>query len=290
MDQRWLSRTALRHGGRLELHGNTQTLWLPADGAPEREEIASLREELQQAKNLGEAYAKALGESFADADEHGAAGGGGFHSVVALAAVVTPTLRSVLQELQDVLKDARTALDHNPDLAARATAGLAHGRELASELARVAECAQDDAEQLVDVAAALRNATTNAGNRAARHDVRVKLEAPETLMATAKQRTLALAMRAMIDHAIAATPAKAAIVIDLKAAGQGFVLQVEDGGPPVAAADRAGLLNGTIDPASLGRPLGPALLLANLAAEVLGATLIIDESHARLHRTVLNLS
>ncbi len=288
MDQRWLSRTAIRHGGRLELHGNTQTLWLRADGAPEREELASLREELQQAKQLGEAYARALGESFAAADEQGEKKGGGFRSVVGLSAAVTPSLRALLQELQTVLRDARAAIDHNPDLATRATAAMAHGRELAGELARVADCSADDPPQVLDVGSLLRDAVTNAGNRAARHDVRLRLKAPEKLIVTSKKRALALALRAMIDHAIAATPGKASIEIELESAADGFVLRVGDGGPPVAEADRDALLGGDLDPTAVGRPQGPALLFAILAAETLGATLTLDESQARQHRTVLN--
>ncbi|MBE7481216.1 MAG: hypothetical protein HS104_14695 [Polyangiaceae bacterium] len=56
LERRWLSRMATRHGGRLELEGGTETLFLPADRATD--EMAELRRELEQAQQLGEAYAR----------------------------------------------------------------------------------------------------------------------------------------------------------------------------------------------------------------------------------------
>jgi hypothetical protein len=63
LERRWLSRMALRHGGRLELEGGTQTIVLPADGSGE--EVNELRKELEQAQQLGEAYARELAAVFA---------------------------------------------------------------------------------------------------------------------------------------------------------------------------------------------------------------------------------
>ncbi len=67
LERRWLSRMATRHGGRLELEGGTQTLLLPADRASD--EMAELRKELEQAQQLGEAYARELAVAFAETSQ-----------------------------------------------------------------------------------------------------------------------------------------------------------------------------------------------------------------------------
>ena len=66
LERRWLSRMATRHGGRLELEGGKETLILPADRATE--EVAELRKELEQAQQLGEAYARELAAVFTSSD------------------------------------------------------------------------------------------------------------------------------------------------------------------------------------------------------------------------------
>ncbi len=59
VERRWLSRMAVKHGGRLELHGRKQVVILPAESS-NQEEVEQLKRELQQAQLLGEAYAKEL--------------------------------------------------------------------------------------------------------------------------------------------------------------------------------------------------------------------------------------
>lgn len=60
LERRWLSRMALRAGGQLEITGRAIALFLPADGAAAQKELAELRQELEQAQELGEAYAREL--------------------------------------------------------------------------------------------------------------------------------------------------------------------------------------------------------------------------------------
>lgn len=58
-ERRWLHRVAIRHGGRYEVRGATQSLVLPADASAQAE-IEALQHELEQAKQLGESYAREL--------------------------------------------------------------------------------------------------------------------------------------------------------------------------------------------------------------------------------------
>jgi len=55
---------------------------------------------------------------------------------------------------------------------------------------------------------------------------------------------------------------------------------VSDGGPVVPAAVRTDLLEHQVDPTSLGRPPGPALLIAQVVTTYLGGTLKLGESPA----------
>ena len=66
----WLSRMALRYGGRHELEGATEVILLPAD--EEREEKAALRKELDDARKQGEAYARELAAVFEKGELQGA--------------------------------------------------------------------------------------------------------------------------------------------------------------------------------------------------------------------------
>lgn len=59
-ERAWLSRMAVRYGGRYEIHGQEAVLSLPADGARERAEREALQRELDEARKQGELYAKEL--------------------------------------------------------------------------------------------------------------------------------------------------------------------------------------------------------------------------------------
>ncbi|MCH2109816.1 MAG: hypothetical protein MK135_10825, partial [Polyangiaceae bacterium] len=65
LEKRWLSRLAGRLGGQLEATGAHRVIRLPADGAAQQRELDALREELSQAQELGEAYARELADMLA---------------------------------------------------------------------------------------------------------------------------------------------------------------------------------------------------------------------------------
>lgn len=67
LERRWLSRMAVRLGGRYELLGKSQSLVLPADN-DDRVELKALREELLQAQQLGQSYAIELAQALSTAD------------------------------------------------------------------------------------------------------------------------------------------------------------------------------------------------------------------------------
>ncbi|WP_394848858.1 ATP-binding protein [Pendulispora brunnea] len=63
-ERAWMSRMAVRYGGRYELEGGAEVLSLPADGVSERNEREALRKELDEARKQGEAYARELAQVY----------------------------------------------------------------------------------------------------------------------------------------------------------------------------------------------------------------------------------
>lgn len=62
----WLSRMAIRYGGRYELDGASEMIVFPALEAEEQREMQTLRKELEAAKAQGEMYARELAAVFAE--------------------------------------------------------------------------------------------------------------------------------------------------------------------------------------------------------------------------------
>ncbi|HEY6081284.1 MAG TPA: hypothetical protein VIW29_20860, partial [Polyangiaceae bacterium] len=74
-------------------------------------------------------------------------------------------------------------------------------------------------------------------------------------------------------QAISATPRDGEITVCAYAVETGVLLSVLDGGPSVTEAHRADVLRNRTDPSAFGRPPGVSLLIADAAAEALGASL-----------------
>lgn len=286
LERRWLSRMATRHGGRLELEGGTETLFLPADRASD--EMAELRRELEQAQQLGEAYARELAAAFAEQaqlpSEPRAAsappppGSDRLELLVSVSHALTRMMRGWLEQARGDVGEAAAALGSESELAERLTRRISGAQEMFAELERLSASPLAESPRSVDLAAELRELVAQAEPRAARHGVNVDIDLPATLEATTRVATFSLIARGLVDHAIAATPRDGRITLRLAARGRGFRLSVEDGGPVVPAAARPDMLRRRSDPTALGRPDGLALLIADVAAPLLGATLSLSET------------
>src|SRR5580658_2556170 len=68
-ERAWLSRMAIRYGGRHDLEGGMEVLSLPAEHAGEQKERDQLRKELDEARKQGEAYARELAQVFTQGEE-----------------------------------------------------------------------------------------------------------------------------------------------------------------------------------------------------------------------------
>jgi len=296
LERRWLSRMATRHGGRLELEGGTETLFLPADRATD--EMAELRRELEQAQQLGEAYARELAAAFAESSQLPSepkaasvpvpANGDRLELLVSAASALTRMMRAWLEQARADAAEVAHALGADSELGERLTRRIAGAHEIFAELERLAAVPLTEGPKSADLVAELRDLVSQAEARAARHGVTLDTELPATLEVTLRAAAFSLVARSLVDQAIAATPRDGRVNVRLRAQGAGYRLEVEDGGPAVPAAARQDFLRRRSDPSSLGRPEGLSLLIAEVAAPLLGATLALGETPTG--RAVVELS
>ena len=259
LERRWLSRMALRHGGGIELEGGTHSILLQADGASDQREVTELRKELEQAQQLGEAYARELAAVLAAGDVRtevpppSRADPDHFNGVKSLAAALNRTLRG--------LSDAPP---------------LVH--ELVQELAGIAECSLDAEKENVNLGAILRAVGAQLEPHASRAEVEIRFDAGHNVMQRLARPALELLVRNLLQHAIAATPRGGVVTAAVHRTELGTALSVVDGGPAVPEASRWAVIRHQEDPTSFGRPAGIALVLADAAATAVGATLELREA------------
>jgi two-component system OmpR family sensor kinase len=281
LERRWLSRMATQMGGHLDLEGGAMALLLPADASNDQSEVADLRKELVQAQQLGEAYARELATAFAAgqapeveviADRPDVAGRR-FDLLVGFASALHRSLAPVFRGLKD------DSENHDSGPPSGALAGhVASGYEIVGALGRVANVARSESVDPVDLVRVLRDALGESEARAGRHGVTVRADLSGEALVLARGGALSLLARSLLDHAVEATPRGGSVAVSVLTEGTGATLVVRDGGTVVPASVRADLLEHRIDPASLGRPPGLNLLVANTTAAYIGAALRISES------------
>lgn len=277
LERRWLSRMATRMGGRLELEGGTLSLVLPADAASDQREVEGLRKELEQAQQLGEAYARELATAFAAGHSHEheskeephADQARRFELLVTLASALHRPLAALLHGLDEESGPSSSRAPH-----------LAPAVSLLGDLGRIAACTSREPAELVDVTRVTREVVQDSEARASRHGLVLTAPAAPELRIRTRARVLSLLIRALVDHAIAATPRGGTVSVSLRGGDGPVTLTVTDGGPVVPVSARLDLLEHRVDPASLGRPPGIELLVAHTAAASLGGTVRLGESEA----------
>lgn len=148
----WLSRMAIRYGGRYELDGSNEFIIFPALEAEEAKEVQTLRKELEAAKAQGEMYARELAAVFAEEptsatrppdaplDARGAAAPIALGAAARIADSLADDLRAVFGPLGAArLKAAESGA--TPDLLEEVQRALGKGAELlalARQMARIA--------------------------------------------------------------------------------------------------------------------------------------------------------
>jgi signal transduction histidine kinase len=290
LERRWLSRMATRYGGWVELEDGTQSIFLPADGASDQREVVELRKELEQAQQLGEAYARELAAVVAAGDSRSeipTMPPERREERLELLQTTSLALQRSLRHWFDGLRADTVALlgdgaDTSP-LAAR----LSSGSELLFDLALVTECRVDEQRTNTDVVELVREAMSAVEQRAARHGVTIETMLPPKALIETRPSQLRVMLRALLHHAFHATPRGDHVKISLIPTEMGLLLAVEDGGPTVPEASRVDVLQHRVDPASFGRPAGVALLVADAVGSALGGTLAMREGTGSRQRTEL---
>jgi two-component system OmpR family sensor kinase len=283
LERRWLSRMALRHGGSVELEGGTHSILLQADGAIDQREVTELRKELEQAQQLGEAYARELASVLSVGDvrtEIPPAERGDPERAQGVRSLATATHRA----LRGLLDGLRSELEGRGAASAEATHDalqrLTSGQDLIAELGSFADLPPHPERELVDISAEVSAAITQIEGRAARTQVTLDAKLLPGAELKIARAPLGLLIRSLLLHAIAATPRGGSVSVALHRTELGVALSVIDGGPSIAESSRWDVIRHQTDPTRLGRPTGVSLVLADALAITLSAELELRESAA----------
>ena len=270
---------ATRYGGSVELEGGMQSIFLPADGASDQREVVELRKELEQAQQLGEAYARELAAVVTAGDLRSEipptappeTGVDRLELLQNTASALQRVLRHWLDGLRADTAELGKQLGEQAPLAQSFSRRMTVGAELLGDLGLLTECDLAETVRRVDARELAREAMQSVEARAARHGVALSSRLPGHASFETRASELRVLLRALLHHAIAATPRGGDVLRSLVPTELGMLLSVEDGGPVVPEASRTDVIQHRTDPARFGRPAGVSLLVADVIGGVLGS-------------------
>jgi two-component system OmpR family sensor kinase len=277
-EYRWLARMAARHGGRLSLEANERILTVPAHD--ETNEIESLRKELAAAQAQGEAYARELEKTRDQRSEPppsrgfgGTPASEGLGCLVASSRGVSASIRGILASISRDMTPLRDQQGEAGDIAASVGRHLTAASELVADLGRVGNCPLTEAAAPASVADILRDVVQDQAARAARHEVKIQLEAPdaspEEPIAAA---TLTALFHQLVGYAVAASPPGTTVKVAFAETDARILVSVEDAGPVLPLRPGLGASPGTrIDFDAL--PMTRHMHVALVAAQAIAASL-----------------
>jgi two-component system OmpR family sensor kinase len=304
---------AVRYGGRYELEGGNEVLALPAEGVEQRDDVAKLRRELDEARKQGEAYARELAAVWAASEDSAVSSSypppqtpatERYASVTRFAGGVAATLRSILSPVGRDLADLRTvppARRSSPDLEGAGAARtemderreairrkLLVVQEFVAELASIGEAEAEEPLRAVDLAevvqiqARLLDARTQRAG-VALHIRTVPDDPSGRVVARAAPRAVAIMVRELLSHAVSASSRETAVAVTLHAPtggpdSLGARLVIDDTGTSLPAPARRPLLALEVEPGTFERPSGVALFVAAEIAMAQGALLEIGDA------------
>lgn len=294
----WLSRMAVRYGGRLELDGSTRTLILGADVDTHRRELESLKRELAAAQAQGEAYARELAVLFNReistipgpppmpgsispfptlSSRFPGSGGDGLPVLVASMRSLGADLRGILAAIGRDIAPLRDREGEAGETAASVGRHVTAASEVVADLARLGACPIGEVHRSSDLADLVREVVQSDQVRAARHEVRVVVNAPDHLEDTVPAASLHVLLHALLDHAINACPPGSEAIVTLTDEASGAQLTFDDAGPPLSPSARSGLLSRDFEAIALGRPRALSLIAAYAIAAHLRLVLEIED-------------
>lgn len=287
-ERAWLSRMALRYGGRHELEGGTESVVFPAEG--DQSEREALRRELDEARKQGEAYARELAAVFERGEDmssvvssvpppFGSTSSDRFAAVTKICAGLSAELRSALgpvsRDLTGLHRHEVTD-EHLDQLRHR----IQHAKDITASLASIGALDGGELPAEIDLAEAVQRAVSEVAGSAERGSVRVEIKPErEGLRVRGGERAIAALVKELVSHAIVATPSGGSVEI---AVTEGDVfgprLVIDDGGQPLPASARRAFLALETHAGAYGRPSAlPIFMAAEIAAHQ-GAALSLDDA------------
>jgi len=255
-ERAWLSRMAIRYGGKLELEGGHEILTLRSDDASDRSERERLTKELDAAKKQGAAVARELAQLIEHAEAPDsilppAGGGDSFSAWLRLAAGVGAELRAILAPIGPDLAALREHVADERLEPLRRRLSAAH--DLAATLAATREVSVDELPQTVDLVDVVRQVVAQLEGRAERHGVRVERVVPEDAAARLRPKATAVLVRELVSQAIAASPKDGVVKVTVEALPGVVRLSVSDEGASLPAAMRGPFVRLEVDASAYGR-------------------------------------
>jgi len=254
-ERAWLSRMAIRYGGKLELEGGHEILTLRSDDASDRSERERLTKELDAAKKQGAAVARELAQLIEHAEAPDSilppAGGDSFSAWLRLAAGVGAELRAILAPIGPDLAALREHVADERLEPLRRRLSAAH--DLAATLAATRDVSVDELPQTVDLVDVVRQVVAQLEGRAERHGVRVERVVPDDAAARLRPKATAVLVRELVSQAIAASPKDGVVKVTVEALPGVVRLSVSDEGASLPAAMRGPFVRLEVDASAYGR-------------------------------------
>jgi signal transduction histidine kinase len=300
-ERAWMSRMAIRYGGRYELEGGAEVLTLPADGVSERNEREALRRELEEARKQGEVYARELAQAYAQEGPsstspstfppaHPMPAHERFGVLSRFASGIAAELRAMLSPAARLVPPPRPASGPGgpPSASAEPAAqaeerwdtvrrALARTQDFVGALAHLGELDPEESAADVDLVEAAKNAASSLTARAERSDVKVTVTGEPQGVRTAP-RAVAVLLREILGQAIAASPRGSEVKVAIEGSPGGVSITCDDAGAPLPAKARRAFLGLELEPGTYGRSTSVPLYVAGEIASWRGATLELADA------------
>src|SRR5580658_7243853 len=307
-ERAWLSRMAIRYGGRHDLEGGMEVLSLPAEHAGEQKERDQLRKELDEARKQGVAYARELAQVFTQEEEASSpsASPPPFSEGPAQARIFTLArfAGGIAAELRGLLAQVGRDVQQIKAQGAHGTRSLAEDvedpvesikrrlrqvQELVAELALVGEIDGSEGMAQLDLVDLMRSAARTLAPQIERRGVEVKIvtvpegtDAPIPVRLSA--RAAALIARELLGQAVAATPKGLSVNVSVAAAGGapgqtvGPRLTIDDAGASLPSTARRAFVALELEPSTFGRPSSIPLFVCSELIAWQGAVLELGDA------------
>ncbi len=306
-ETQWLSRMAMRYGGRFALEGDRQTLVLRAND--EHREVETLRRELAAAQAQGEAYARELAAVMGKSDVPPSVGVGSLsqHPAGEALAVVVAMSRSIVAEIRGImasigrdmapLRDRARWGDRGEEVNEIASSVGRHitaASEVVSDLSKLTTAPLFDLPGPMNMVHVLRDITRTEAARAARHDVTLELQAPNgqgeldpSSIAddVLNVGTVHVLLQQLVDYALTTSQPRTTVKISVSEQETGITVMVDDTGPALSHKAKASVVNRDFDALSHERPQSLPLILAASIAAFLHAPFSLEDGPSGGTRT-----